>query len=278
MKSRIYATILLLSLLTIFSCTNSSENNSDNKSSTEVDTTSVSGVTTSSASEKKSDARTQGLKSKVKTMSESLYVVVSGKNKLASKNVFKYDENGNRLELLNYNPDGKINSTIKSTYGTDGKIASEKTILSNGNTDINSTFKTDEKGNPIEKEDVRPGGNILFNYRYVNKFGPKGELLEQASYNGGGNLTFTYEFKYDENGNKTEWIQKGSDGSVTGRRVYTYDKNNLLISETDYDKDGSVKATYEYKYLIDKKGNWVSQSKSEAGKIIEVRERDFEYF
>src|SRR4026209_2887044 len=166
------------------------------------------------AKEKRSDIAAKGLKGKVKVLSEATYFTDMVKRKLSSKTVFKYDKDGNRIELANYRPDGKINSTVKSVYDANGNLTNEQTTLADGKLDVNSTIKTDAKGNKIEQEDIRPGGDVLFNYKYQYHYDEKGQLIEHIAYRGNGSFLFKYDFKYDDKGNKTEWIQTSSDSTV----------------------------------------------------------------
>lgn len=273
--SNFYASLLFTTI-----CFCSCSDNADNKApGTTTATAATTGTTINSsiAEQKRSDAAVQGLKGKVQVMSESFLQNV-GSKKIASKNVFKYDANGNRVELLNYRADGKLNSTIRSTYDANGVIVKEETLLGDGKVDLVSTIKTDAKGNRIEQQDERPMGNIVFNYKYYYKYDEKGQQTERIAYRGNGSFLFKYTFKYDDNGNKTEWIQQGSDSSIIGRVVYKYNEKNNLTEQTEYEGNTNLKATYTYEYDLDKKGNWIRQKKMQDGKVIEIKEREIEYY
>ena len=275
--SNFYA-ILFFAAIFFTSCSD----DADKKESSSTEESSNSTATNSSVAEqvaeqKKPDIAVQGLKGKVEVMSESFYPA-EGSKKGSSRNVFKYNANGNIVELANYKSDGKVNSTVKSTYDSTGTLIKEETLLGNGTVDLVSTIKTDAKGNKIEQEDTRPMGNVLFNYKYNYKYDEKGQLIERIAYRGNGALLFKYTFKYDDKGNKTEWIQSASDGSVTGKVIYKYNEKNNLVEDIQYNKDGQVKATYTYSYEFDKKGNWIRQKKMQDGKVIETKERDIKYY
>ncbi len=229
------------------------------------------------AEQKKSDIAVQGLKGKVEVMSESL-LSGEGSKKVLSKNVFKYDANGNMIELSNQKADGKVNSTIRYTYDATGKLIKEETLLGNGTVDLVSVIKTDTKGNKIEQEDVRPMGNIVFNYKYYYKYDVKGQLTERIAYRGNGTFLFKYVFNYDDNGNRIEWIQKGPDSAVVGKVIYKYNEKNNLAEQTEYQGNGSVKAIYTYSYEFDKKNNWSRRKKMQDGKVVEIKERDIKYY
>ena len=232
----------------------------------------------SDAKEKRSDAAAQRLKGKVQTMSESIYPGDNTK-KMAFKNVFKYDVNGNRLELANYKSDGGLNSNIRSAYDSSGKVVSEETLLANGYVDIKSIIKTDENGNRVEQSDIKQNNkNILFNYKYVYKYDVQGREIERTGYQGNGNFFFKYAFSYDVNGNRTEWLQLSQTNAIMGKITYKYDDKDNMIQETKYAADGTVKEDYTYTYDFDKKGNWTRRKKMQNGTVVEIRERQYKYF
>jgi len=276
MKWSNFYSFLFFAAILFSSC--SDEATSDKKDSpTTNESASNTPTNLSTAEQKKSDVAVQGLKGKVEIMSES-FVRGEGSKKALSKNVFKYDVNGNMIELSNYKADGKLNSTVKSTYDANGKLTKEETLLGDGTVDLVSAIKTDAKGNKIEQEDVRPMGNILFNYKYYYKYDEKGQLIERIAYRGNGTLLFKYIFKFDDNGNRTEWIQQGSDSSIVGKVIYKYDIKNKLTEETEYDRSGNVSATYTYSYDFDNKDNWIRRKKMQDGKVVEVKERNIKYY
>src|SRR4030095_4668447 len=272
-RSNFYAS-LFFGALFLSSCSD----DADKKDSPTTNESASSAPANSSVAEqKKSDIAAQGLKGKVEVMSES-FLSAEGSKKAVSKNVFKYDANGNVIELSNYRANGKLNSTVKSIYDASGKLIKEETLLGDGKVDLVSAIKTDAKGNKIEQEDTRPMGNILFNYKYYYKYDEKGQLIERIAYRGNGTLAFKYIFKYDDNGNKTEWIQQDQDSSVVGKVIYKYDEKNKLVEETEYNQAGIVKAAYTYSYEFDKKDNWVRRKKMQDGKVVEIKKREIKYY
>jgi len=265
---------LLLAVISFSSC---SDNADEKNSSTTNESVSNIPTNLSTAEQKRSDIAVQGLKGKVEVMSESI-LRSEGSKKTNSKNVFKYDANGNMLELSTYKADGKLNSTIRSTYDATGKLIKEETLLGDGKVDLVSAIKTDEKGNKIEQEDVRPKGNIIFNYKYYYKYDEKGQQTERIAYRGNGTFLFKYTFKYDDNGNKTEWLQQGQDSAVVGKVIYKYNEKNNLTEQTEYGGNGSAIAMYTYSYEFDKKNNWTRQKKMQDGKVVEIKEREIKYY
>ena len=93
-RSNFYA-FLFFAAMFFSSCSDDADTNTDKKESTTTNE-SVSSTPTnlSVAEQKRSDVAVQGLKGKVEVMSESL-LPGEGSKKVLSKNVFKYDANGN---------------------------------------------------------------------------------------------------------------------------------------------------------------------------------------
>ncbi|HET6767891.1 MAG TPA: hypothetical protein VFH08_10850 [Chitinophagaceae bacterium] len=279
MKRPGFYLIPLFALLFFASCSNDTADQTSGTTNTASPTVTnaPAPIVPSDAKEKKSDVAVQRLQGKVEVMSETIYFPGNTK-KVSTKNVFKYDDNGNRIELSNYKPDGSLNSTIKSIYDANGNITSEQTLLGNGTVDITSTIRTDAKGNRMEQDDKKAGNsNPLFNYKHYFKYDEKGQLIERIANRANGAFAFKYGFKYDDNGNKTEWTRYGPDNSILEKVVYKFDAKNNLIEETKYKPDGSLKEAYTYSYEFDKKNNWIRQKKMQDNTVVEIKEREIKY-
>ena len=278
MKGSNFYAFLLFTTIFLFSCSN---DDSEQQVSPTTNATANSSTSTSTiqsvAEQKRSDMTVLGLKGKVEVLSESLFPG-EGSKKTASKNVFKYDANGNMTELSNFGADGKLASTIKYTYDANGVLVKEETLLKDGTIDIISTVKTDAKGNKVEQEDVRPSGNVMFNYRHVYTYDQKGQMLERVAFRGNGSLLFKYNFTYDDRGNKIEWLQTGPNNSIVGKVVYKFNENNNMVEETRFKGDGTTDVIYTYTYDYDKKKNWTRQKKIQEGKVVEIKEREYNYY
>jgi hypothetical protein len=235
-------------------------------------------VLKSDAKEKRTDVAAKKLKDKVQMMTETVH---AGENtgKYSLKQVFKYDKNGNQLELSEYNGDGSLNSTIKSIYDSSGKLVSDETVLSTGELAIKSVIKTDEKGNKVEEAINQLNlKNILANTKYLYKYDEKAHVIERLGLRGNGGFFLKYNFNYDANGNLAEWLILSDKNEIIEKRVFKYDNNNNITEETRYNRDGSVKDAFTFSYDVDKKGNWTRMKKIKDGSVIEVRKREYKYY
>lgn len=281
MKWQIHLVSMLFMVLIVTACSDS--DNNEQASSTQAANTNAPAPSTetlqSAAKEKRSDAAAQRLKGTVQTMTETAYPGENAKV-FSLKNMFKYDKNGNRLELVNYKPDGSVNSIVRSAYDSAGKVVSEETILADGTVDTKTVIKTDEKGNRVEQNDIKQNskGNLLSNRKYLYRYDADAHMVEWHAYQGNGNFFFRYTFTYDANGNRTEWSQLTQTDQLIGKVAYKYDEKNNIIEETKYKGDGTLIETSTFTYEFDKKGNWVRQKKIQNGAVVEVRERVYKYF
>lgn len=233
----------------------------------------------SDAKVKRSDADIKRLKGKVQAVTETVYPG-GNTNKFSLKNTFKFDKNGNRLELINYKPDGSLNSNIRSAYDSEGKVVSEETILANGTVDFKSVIKTDDKGNRVEQDDIKQNakGSNLFNFKYTFRYDAEAREIERLGHRGNGNFFLKYTFNYDAKGNRTEWLQLTQTNQIIGKVTYKYDENNNIIEETKFKGDGTQTETSTFTYEFDKKGNWTRAKKMQNGAVVEVRVREYKYF
>src|SRR4030095_10211194 len=144
MKFSNFYTFLFLAAIFLSSCSDDADKKDSPTTNESVSSTSTAPTNLSVAEQKRSDIAVQGLKGKVEVISES-FLPGEGSKKGVSKNVFKYDANGNMRELSNYKADGKLTSTIKYTYDANGVLIKEETLLGDGKVDLVTAIKTDSK-------------------------------------------------------------------------------------------------------------------------------------
>jgi antitoxin component YwqK of YwqJK toxin-antitoxin module len=94
-------------------------------------------------------------------------------------------------------------------------------------------------------------GDLVAKEKY--KYDEDGNETEWTSYNSDGELEGKYKYKYDEDGNQTELTSYNSDGELEGKAKLKYDEDGNETEWTSYDKDGELEWKYKYKY--DEDGN-----------------------
>ena len=72
-----------------------------------------------------------------------------------------------------------------------------------------------------------------------------GNMTEQIVCGADGSKTFTYTFEYDDNHHKTKEVARRADGDLSFEITYTYDENGCLNSENYQSSDYAYSTEYE---------------------------------
>ena len=125
------------------------------------------------ANSKKNDLNKDNLNGKVKSVSETVYSTVLKfgeitKGALHYKAIFKYDDNGNRIEGSIYDSNGDFGSKYTFKYDGNGNQIERAEYDTNGNLKIKAIYKYDVNGNQTEK--IRYDSNGIFGSKYTLKY------------------------------------------------------------------------------------------------------------
>jgi hypothetical protein len=241
------------------------------------------------------------LKGKIKSYRESYYSSQDNYGKLKKgpkledprfhDEFVTFDQNGNISQSVEYNFDGTIYCKYNGRYD----------YMDNNIESIYVNFEPELKilRKPFILESVRYSWGEQYKMTYKIDF--KVRPLEETIYDLIGRAILTIEIKRDENGNSIE--DRFSDGTID---KFKYDKNgnriewvsvapggNTTIVAYKYDASGNIieknvnnffKSTYKfhydnytYKYLFDKRGNWIERIDYENEKPQRIAERTIEY-
>ena len=120
---------------------------------------------------------------------------------MSSKNTYKYDEKGNKIEENRYTTWSGLGCSNATGYKSSGD-------------------KQDADGSLESK--------------ITNKYDDKGNMIEENYYNADGSLYSKYTSKYDEKGNKIEYNEYNADGSLESKRTnnYEFDATGNWIKKT----------------------------------------------
>jgi outer membrane protein assembly factor BamD (BamD/ComL family) len=172
------------------------------------------------------------------------------KGSIITRDTYKYDETGNKIELLIY-VHGKISFRHTYKYNEDGKILEELNYnyRLDGSVIDRITKKYDLKGNLIESTDYyMVSGNVD---HFIYKYDENGKLVEE--YFSNGDISFVRETnKYDGKGNKLESSKYLKNGRLYDHETYNYNENGNLLEHSRY-LEGNLKN--QEKYTYDERGN-----------------------
>lgn len=156
---------------------------------------------------------------------------------------YQYDEAGNRLEEIKYNPSGEISSRNQREYDSNSNLIKDVTYESNGTIESSHEYVYDAAGNPIEHRfhPADDSGDTLEVWAYDSS---GNKIKEECSVDG--NFYYRYEWEYDSSGRPIKRTYTSSRGvSIIG---YEYNDAGLLIREQIYGADGSRGGWYDYLY------------------------------
>ncbi|MEI6425429.1 MAG: hypothetical protein WCP55_24675 [Lentisphaerota bacterium] len=179
-----------------------------------------------------------GLKGKVKERTVIQYTVTnnSGEDvkKIKSKSIYRYDDKGNRVELIQNDSDGITSPDVHEEKGDNVQkgepptCVADETLKSKKGKSRKYVIKYDNMGNKETENYVngelklkakvrQNAGNEMFYAAYsVIK------LVEETNYNANGDLTEKSIYKYDDKGNEIEYS------------VYDGKEKLIRITETSY--------------------------------------------
>ncbi|GJQ07770.1 hypothetical protein CAPN010_19280 [Capnocytophaga cynodegmi] len=173
---------------------------------------------------------------------------------ISSKETWKYNDKGNKIENIWYNKNGKI---VKKTskYDDKGNLIEETYYDRFGK----EFLKYNDKGNLIEEIKYNRNGKIDF--KETREYNNQGNLIEEIRYRRDGKIDFKETWKYDSQGNKMERYEGRQDRKKWQEAFskFTYENNRTTIERVRY-TNGNISSEETWRY-------------DEKGKLIEVSER-----
>lgn len=167
-----------------------------------------------------------------------------------NKWTYKYDSNGNEIEMVAFNGDGSISYKSTSKYDNEGKMIERSWLSSDSNSKQICTY--DKNGNLIEMNEYYDGSTLS-------------------------SLTTT--FKYDNRGNITDTKRFNTIDSFYEYWTFEFDEKGNQISQTSYNLDGTIQSVFSFNYKdIDLKGNWLKKETIWDNRIVYLIERKIEYY
>ncbi|HQU85098.1 MAG TPA: hypothetical protein PKY59_18300 [Pyrinomonadaceae bacterium] len=206
-----------------------------------------------------SDAQNDGLKGKVKTVSEQsegFVGITKGVGKTMS-NYYEFDEQGNYLKQINYEYRG-IPIQI-SVYGyLDNKRVSRSGSIRFG--DELRTVAVGVKPKEESKKTSDPRFDMSYEFEYEN-----GKLVKKTLTDNKGEKSMHYIYRY-QNGQE-ETLAYDEDGKLNWKYVDFLDEKGNETGYISYrtSQPDTPEATYKYLNAVyDEKGNWIKRTRAEV--------------
>ena len=158
--------------------------------------------------------------------------------------IFSCGEKKEENDLTRDNLNGKVKEIIQ--------VRLDAPLVSGGMSDLISIYKYDENGKMTEMAQYL-GEELIKQVKYkADENGSVGKVVE-----GKENLPFlssSAEFKYDEDGNNTEYSYYDNDDNLM-KTEYKYDEYGNMTESIEY-VDGELSNTTKYKHKYDASKNW----------------------
>jgi len=120
-----------------------------------------------------------------------------------------------------------------------------------------TTFKYDENGNIIQKEELDVQSEKIKSMQTI-KYDEKGNKIDVNEYDSGGDLTSKTKTKYDGVRRTADEVRYYSNGKIEYTRTFKYDEKGNRIEEVKHNSNKKIEYTRTFKY--DEKGNQVEST------------------
>lgn len=189
------------------------------------------------------------------------------------KYLYKYNDKGFKVEFNNYYK-GKLVQKIKFICDAEGNEIEKNSFEADGKLTYKekNIFK-DRK--IIDSKQYDADGVLKYSINY--KYDSNGNMTEFVFYDSFGKIDSKQNYKYDNKGNMTELVFYDSSGKIDSKKNYKYDENNQVTEEISYEGEGQIKSKYIYKKL-DSNKNWTERIEFRDDKPLYIFERVIEYY
>lgn len=177
--------------------------------------------------------------------------------------ITEFDNKGHQIKAGAYDADGDCYYAVERTY-ENNLLVSEVIRSSNNNKATNRVIER-------TKSHIKWALNEGTKEESTCDYYYDGLLSTRKDKNG----VIENETLYNDRGQVLEERQY-SNGTLSGRKEYEYDKDGNMIKETDYVKSDSMVITFTYPES-DKKGNWLTRYWWDNDRVLLISIREITY-
>ena len=183
---------------------------------------------------------------------------------------YKYNNKHQLVTKFLFNFDGSLSNKFVYTYDNEENMITEDSYKTDGSLIQSCDYKYDKSKNIIEErcnkneenikiydsadkyENYCPGTN--YDYKYKDN-----KVIEKRILNTDGTLRKKYVYKYDIKGNKIGFDYVLYVNGMKWKVETIYDNKGNEIEGNIYNENGDIESITQYKYELDKWGNWTQR-------------------
>ena len=156
---------------------------------------------------------------------------------------FTYNEDGNLITIAKILENGKIYQTLAYGYDDDENLT--KIVTRDHNNEISAISEYFyENGTRVSRESAQSDG-----YTYEYTYNSEGQLASMLSYDENGEFSYRSEMVYDEEGRQIRQTSRSEDGKILRTTEFEYDAEGQRIAETSYNEFNEVE--YQSKFIYE---------------------------
>lgn len=159
---------------------------------------------------------------------------VEGKSRVTKK--WSFDERGNLIEAINFDPNGGISDRMVFTYDALGRNTGYEEYYRPADKTMGAPRKNiytlDHNGKIVEMINYEAGGS--FGPRFTFKYDDKGNKLEESFYNWTGAHLSQTTYTYDAAGNVLIQTARNLNNATSSKNVNSYDAKGRLVQWEEY--------------------------------------------
>ncbi len=219
------------------------------------------------------------LKGRVKSIKEIAYDLARDsksieKGELFSTSKFLFNEEGNFIEKALYDARDTLvfQHYYKSNKGLIIECVSEQ--IDRGR--FKYVFRYDTQG-AIQACLVYNSKGLL-SFRIQCKGDDNGRPIEQIKYDANDKLIDRVKIVYDKDGHMIEKALLAPDNSLELKFLYEYDNKGNLIKEEKSNSENRIIASHSYQHKFDQKGNWLQKIEYTNSIPRRIYTREIEYY